>query len=96
MGLLIGPISGEYINNNLGGFLPSFLFFAGLQAASGILNIFLLPSSLNRKPEISNEEFEKLGDKAPIKMEYSWFYKNRRAVFTLGSLTMVSFFVNFK
>jgi hypothetical protein len=68
VGLLIGPIVGEFINNNLGGYLPSFLFFAGLQALSGILNIVLLPSSLNRKPAISNEEFKDLGDAAPVKV----------------------------
>lgn len=54
--------------NNLGGYLPSFLFFGGLLAVSGILNIVLLPSSLNRKPAISNEEFEHLGDSAPVKV----------------------------
>ena len=96
MGLLIGPIAGEFVNNRLGGYLPSFLFFAGLQVLSGILNMVLLPSSLNRKPVISNEEFKNLGDAAPVKVQYSWFFKNRRGLFTLASLTMVSFSVNFK
>jgi MFS family permease len=96
VGLLIGPIAGTFVNTNLGGYLPSFLFFAGLLALSGILNIVLLPSSLNRKPVISNEEFKNLGDAAPVKLQYSWFFKNRRALFTLASLSMLSFSVNFK
>ena len=96
MGLLIGPIAGEFVNNNLGGYLPSFLFFAGLLALSGILNLVLLPASLNGKPVVSNEEFKNLGDAAPVKIQYSWFFKNRRGLFTLGALALLSFSVNFK
>jgi len=96
VGLLIGPIAGEFVNNNLGGYLPSFLFFAGLLVLSGILNIVLLPSSLNGKPVVTNEEFKNLGDAAPVKIQYSWFFKNRRGLFTLGALALLSFSVNFK
>ena len=96
IGLLAGPIIGEFGNNYLGGYFPSFLCFAGLLSISGLLNLILLPSFLNRKPTISNEEFESLPEKTPVQVQYSWFFKNRRALFALFSLTMVNFFVNFK
>jgi hypothetical protein len=60
MGLLVGPILGEFMNNNLGGYLPSFLAFAVLEVIVGTLSAFLLPASLNRKPVISNEQFKNL------------------------------------
>jgi len=37
-------------------------------AVAGSLNMILLPSSLNRKPEITNEEFEELEKTAPVKI----------------------------
>jgi hypothetical protein len=65
-------------------------------AMAGIINIILLPSSLNRKPEITNEEFDELEKSTPKKVGTSEFFKNRRVIFALFSLTMQSYFVNFK
>jgi MFS family permease len=55
IGLLFGPILGEFMSNYGGGYLPSFLLFAGLEVFVGILNALLLPSTLNKRPVISNE-----------------------------------------
>jgi MFS family permease len=66
LGLLAGPIIGEFINNKMGGYFPSFLFFASMLALAGISAFILLPSSLNRKPIVSNEEFTKLEENNPV------------------------------
>jgi len=96
IGLLVGPILGEFMNNKMGGYLPSFLAFAAMEVIIGLMSAFLLPASLNRKPVISNEEFKKLDSDSEIKVQTSWFFKNRRVIFTLFSLTMINYFVNFK
>jgi hypothetical protein len=93
---LAGPIIGEFINNKMGGYFPSFLFFASMLALAGIANAFMLPASLNRKPEVTNEEFEELEKNTPVKVSNSWFFGNRRVMFLCLSLTMQSYFVNFK
>ena len=54
-GLLVGPILGEFMNNKMGGYLPSFLAFAALEVVIGIISAFLLPASLNGEPIISND-----------------------------------------
>ncbi len=59
VGLLIGPLAGEFINSRMG-YLPSFMFFAGLLGLAGLLNLFLLPSSLNGAPIVTEEEFKEL------------------------------------
>jgi MFS family permease len=56
IGLLSGPILGEFMYNQMGGYFPSFLAFVGLEMVIGILCIFLLPATFNKKPVISNEE----------------------------------------
>jgi hypothetical protein len=78
------------------GFLTSFIIFGGFLALAGFINLIMLPSSLNGKPFVSNEEFEKLEEQIPVKVKFSWFFGNRRAMFALLSLTMVSYCVNFK
>ena len=60
VGLLTGPIMGEFMNNYMGGYLPSFLAFAAMEVIVGTMCLFLLPRSLNQKPVVSNEEFKKL------------------------------------
>lgn len=65
---MVGPLIGEYVNINFGGYLPSLLVFSSLLALNGFVNLFLLPATLNRKPVISNEEFKEMGEKAPIKV----------------------------
>ncbi len=95
-GLLIGPIIGEFIFNQMGGYFPAFLFFGTFLGLAGLSNLLLLPSTLNRKPVITNEEFEELEKSAPVQVQNSWFYKNRRVLFISASLTMQSYFVNFK
>ena len=67
-GLMIGPIIGEFIFNKMGGYFPSFLFFGFFLGLAGLLNIILLPSTLNRKPIITNEEFEELEKNAPLQV----------------------------
>jgi hypothetical protein len=48
------------------------------------------------KPVITNEEVKTIEEKAAVKFEIGWFFKNRRVLFTLFSLTMINYFVNFK
>jgi hypothetical protein len=84
------------MNNKMGGYLPSFLAFVGLEIGIGLLCAFLLPASLNKKPVVSNEQFDNLDKNSAVQVQTSWFYKNRRVVFTLLSLTIVNYFSNFK
>ena len=72
------------------------MFFGTFLALAGLSNMILLPSSLNRKPVIKIEEFEEHEGTAPLQVQNSWFYKNRRVLFACASLTMQSYFVNFK
>jgi hypothetical protein len=65
---LIGPIIGEFIFNKMGGYFPSFLFFGIFLGLAGLSNLILLPSTLNRKPVITNEEFEELEKTAPLQV----------------------------
>lgn len=65
---MIGPIIGEFIFNKMGGYFPSFLFFGSFLGLAGLSNLILLPSSLNKLPVVSNEEFEELGNNAPVKV----------------------------
>lgn len=65
-------------------------------ALAALTNVFLLPSSLNQRPVVTNEEFEELEAKAPIKVSTTWFFTNRRVMFLCASLTIQSYFVNFK
>ncbi len=96
VGLLVGPILGEFMNNKMGGYLPSFLTFAAMEAIICIMCLVMLPSSLNKKPVVSNEEFKELDKNSENKYQASWFFKNRRVVFTLIALAMINYFVNFK
>jgi MFS family permease len=43
IGLLFGPILGGFIFDYFGGYLGSFLFFAGLEVILCVLNALLLP-----------------------------------------------------
>ena len=52
----------------MGGYFPAFLFFGVFLAIAGISNVILLPSSLNCKPVVTNEEFEELEKTAPVKV----------------------------
>jgi hypothetical protein len=52
----------------MGGYFPSFLFFGIFLGLAGLSNLILLPSSLNRKPIISNEEFEELERTSPLQV----------------------------
>lgn len=65
---MIGPIIGEFIFSKMGGYFPAFLFFGVFLAIAGISNVILLPSSLNCKPVVTNEEFEELEKTAPVKV----------------------------
>ncbi len=84
------------MNNKAGGYLPSFLTFAVMEALVFIVCFFMLPASLNGKPQVSNEEFKELDKNSEKKCQASWFFKNRRVMFTLIALSMISYFVNFK
>jgi hypothetical protein len=67
-----------------------------MEAIIGIMCLVMLPATLNGKPVLSNEELDDLDQNSEIKCRTSWFFKNRRVIFTLFSLTMINYFVNFK
>lgn len=96
VGQLLGPILGGVLNSFFG-YMPNYFFFSALLFIQAIANYYLLPTSLNNKPEVSNEEFSKkivIVEKQQD-VRFSWFLKNRRCLFALISCTMMSYFSQF-
>jgi len=65
---MIGPIIEEFIFTKTGGYFPAILFFGAFLCITGISNVILLPSSLNNKLVVTNEEFEELEKMARVKV----------------------------
>ncbi len=96
IGLMIGPNIAGPINQGLG-YLPTYMMFAGTLTITGITSFFLLPNSLNNKPVLSEEEFEKAGgQEKKTNAPYSWYICNRRCMFALSATCILNFFVIFK
>ena len=95
IGLMIGPIIGGRMNNAFG-YLICYMAFSGLLFCAGIMTFCLLPSSLNAKPVVTEDEFNEAEKKAPVPIKYSMFFYNRRCFFALASTCILNFFTLFK
>jgi MFS family permease len=86
LGLMIGPLLGGGINNIMG-YLPAYMVFAGLLFISGTICMLLLPNKLNGAPVTSQVELDKERVVATknVKVKMSWFFANRRCMFALVS-----------
>lgn len=57
IGLMLGPILGGTLNTLLR-FMLTYLIFAGVLAFNGLLVFIVMPSSLNNKPEITEQQID--------------------------------------
>ena len=53
---MLGPVIGGAMNSKLG-FLPCYMIFSAIIVVVGITTAILLPSSLNDKPVVTENEF---------------------------------------
>jgi len=95
IGLMTGPVIGGKMNDKFG-YMKCYMMFSGMLAFVGISAQILMPSSLNKNPVVTENEFNEAEKKAPVKIKYSMFFFNRRCFFALASTCILNFFVIFK
>ena len=93
-GLMVGPVLGSLIYTQVG-YFGAFMFFAALLSVAGVLSFYVLPQSLNEKLDAMSDEDRAESVKQQARVPYSWFFNNRRSLFSLSTCTIVCFLCAF-
>jgi MFS family permease len=92
---MVGPVIGGLIYGFFSYFM-CFIVFTCIIAFTGLVCIFALPSSLNRRVLEEMDANVKANRKSNIEPSYKWFFLNRRAIFAFLSTTAVCMFISFQ
>ena len=94
IGLMVGPVIGGPLYDELGYFF-SFVAFASLLAASMVIALIITPGALNNSTE---EEETNTANPKGIEKEvtFKMFLANKRSIFAFASCLIVCFFMSYQ